>query len=80
MSRDDPGVALVFGVAVAGKDCRDNLVGRGQLRQARDDGGVDSTAEAHHESSRAAGGKFPAHPADNLFSRRHATRFYRGAY
>ena len=54
------GVALVLGIAVARQDRGDDMLGRGQLRQPRDDGGIDAAAEADDESPRAGGRQFAA--------------------
>ena len=50
MRRDQRGVALVFGIAVAGEDRRDDMIRRGPLRQTRDDGGVEAAAQADDKS------------------------------
>ena len=67
MRGDELGVALVGGIAVRREEGRNDVPRRGQLRQPRDDGGIESAAEPDDEAARAARAELAPHPSRNSF-------------
>ena len=68
---DQVRVALVGWVAVCGQDRGDHVTRRRELRQSRDDGGIESAAEADDKTAGAARAQLAAHPTGNSLRRRH---------